>query len=88
MSDPVLRRDGFNDVSLFEAQNALQANIAIFKPDTHPILRNQNIALLGICHSLGKLERSLDLLHNKLQPILREMSEDTIDVQGHLTRPR
>jgi hypothetical protein len=77
MSDErVFRRDGINSITIHQAEAALQKNIANFKPDTHPILHNQNIALMGICHSLSKIERDLEILHSKLQPVLNLIIDD------------
>jgi hypothetical protein len=63
-------------IGLYEAKAALQENVKSLKPDTHPILHNQNIALLGICHSLENLERDVALLHSKLQPVLKAIGDD------------
>lgn len=79
---PKVEVDLIDAITLYDAKSALVDNLANhIKRDTHPILRNQNTALLGICHSLGKMERDLELLHSKLQPILRGMSEDALDTR-------
>lgn len=74
-------------VSIHEASRALQENVREhLRQDTHPILRNQNIALLGICHSLEKLTRDVEILHSKLQPILKSIIDDQHTVQDMTRR--
>lgn len=69
-------------MSLYEAKSALEENVRKhLNPKAHPILWNQNAALLGICDALDRLRDSVDLLHNKLQPILKELVEDQHDWQ-------
>ncbi len=73
-------------ISIYEATRALQENVRDhLKQDTHPILRNQNIALLGICHSLERLARDVEILHSKIQPVLKEIINDQHTTQD-LTR--
>jgi hypothetical protein len=70
--------------SLLDARLALEENVRKhFKRETHPILWNQNVALLGICDCLERLERDVNLLHAKLQPILKELIADQHDWQSH-----
>ena len=49
--------------------------------ETMPILKNQNVALIGICDCLERMSRDLDMLHSKLQPILKSLSDDQEDWQ-------
>jgi hypothetical protein len=69
-------------MSIFSAKQALEDNLRKhLTSDKHPILWNQNAALMGICDSLERLEKDMELLHRKLQPILKELVEDQHDWQ-------
>jgi hypothetical protein len=64
-------------MSLDQAKIGLTENVRKhLAKDKHPILWNQNAALLQICDSLERLERDVHLLHAKLQPLLKEVIED------------
>ena len=69
-------------VSLFDARMALEENVLQhINSKTMPILKNQNVALIGICDCLERMSRDLDMLHSKLQPILKSLSDDQEDWQ-------
>jgi hypothetical protein len=46
-----------------------------------------DIALIGICDCLERIERDLEFLHAKLQPVLREILDDQQEWQ-HMVRGR
>jgi hypothetical protein len=70
-------------MSIMDARLALTQNLQKhLNKDKHPILWNQNAALLAICDCLEKLERDVHLLHAKLQPLLKEVIEDQHDWQN------
>jgi hypothetical protein len=69
-------------MSLYDAQVALRENARLFVPDKYQAARNTNIALQGICDVLERLRDDVALLHNKLQPILKELSDDQNDWQS------
>jgi hypothetical protein len=71
-----------NKVTLLDAKSALEENVRDhINSRTMPILRNQNIALIGICNCLERMERDLEYLHAKLQPVLKEILDDQQDWQ-------
>ena len=74
-----------DDVNLFQAKQALQENSRLISADTHKVMWNLNVALLHICDALDRTRRDVELLHNKLQPIIKELSGEKEDVR-RLTR--
>jgi hypothetical protein len=69
-------------MSLFDAQLALRENARLFASGKYPAAKNTNTALQGICEALERLRDDVALLHNKLQPILKELSDDQDDWQS------
>jgi hypothetical protein len=73
-------------MSLYNAQMALRENARLFASDKNQAAKNTNTALLGICDALERLKDDVALLHNKLQPILKELSDDQDDWQTAVRR--
>ena len=65
------------NVAYSAARKALQENIDLLDPVKYKALYNLNIALAYLLNSQSKLQTDLDLLHNKIQPILVELAEDS-----------
>lgn len=70
---------------LDDAKVVLQRNATLLNPKVHAIVWNTNAALLHMCDALQKIQRDVEFLHNKLQPILKELSDDQDDAH-RLTR--
>ena len=62
----------FENVIYGDVQRALEENLAILDPEQHKSAHNMTVALAYIVRHLLKLQRDVDLLHNKLQPMLAE----------------
>jgi hypothetical protein len=56
--------------------NALQENLGLLDPVKHKSARNMTFALIYICEGIESLSRDVGFLHNKLQPILKEIADD------------
>jgi hypothetical protein len=76
LSDSTPEIDFMVPVSLYDARSALEENLRLLPPDKYRPAANTNKALLGICDALERLKEDVGLLHNKLQPILKELSDD------------
>lgn len=75
-------------VSLFQAEKALEENRRLLGQETHKIAHNMNEALLHLCQALQRMNDDMELLHRKLQPILKDMEEDRGIVPGMISNPR
>jgi hypothetical protein len=62
----------FENVIYGDVQRALEENLDILDPEKHKSAHNMTVALAYIVRHLLKLQRDVDLLHNKLQPMLAE----------------
>ncbi len=72
-------------ISLADAEAALHENaLHYLKPGAHPALWNLNVGLLGICQALRKINHDIDLLHNKIQPVLMQVADNQDDLRGAL----
>lgn len=68
-------------VSLSEAKCALADNdMRHISAESHPILRNLNTALFGICDALERMSHDVGLLHQKLRPVLKTIADDQFDL--------
>lgn len=65
-----------DDPSLIQARKALRENQSLLDREKNKIAYNLNTALLAIVSRLEKIEQDVGYLHNKLQPILQEISSD------------
>lgn len=74
-------RDEYAYVSIFHAMKALQENLGLLDPVKHKAARNMNLALIHICEGMERLSGDLTLLHEKLQPILKQIADDQEDVR-------
>ena len=61
------------------ATHALTETIHHLDPKEHSAARSMCIALVALCDSQKRVENDVELLHNKLQPILRSLSDDGDD---------
>jgi len=60
-----------------EAKRALEENLNLLDPVQYKTLHNLTIALAYMVRQIGQLQKDVDLLHNKIQPILQELAEDS-----------
>ena len=56
--------------------DAIEENLALLDPLKHKTLHNLTIAIGALLHEHYLLKESVELLHNKLQPILKSLDED------------
>jgi hypothetical protein len=75
------KRGEYAYVSIYLATQALQENLSLLDPVKHKAARNMNLALLHICEGMERLSGDLNLLHEKLQPILKQIADDQEDVR-------
>lgn len=73
-------------VSHSEARKALEENLNLLDPEKHKAARNLTIALAYLFQSQNKLLEEVDLLHRKLQPILKHLEEDNSDWRSRTIR--
>lgn len=66
-------------ITLYDAKKALEENLGLLDPATHKTVHNLTIALMGIARGLERLQNDHELLHNKLQPILKYLEEENGD---------
>jgi hypothetical protein len=69
----------FENVLYEDVQRALEENLDLLDPDKDKSSHNITLALAYIVRHLVKLQRDVDLLHNKLQPMLAEDRYPTYD---------
>jgi hypothetical protein len=62
----------FENVLYEHVQRALEDNLDFLNPEKHKSAYNMTLALAYIVRHLFKLQRDVDRLHNKLQPMLAE----------------
>jgi hypothetical protein len=63
-------------VYLEDALKALRGNQRLLDPAKNNVAYNLSTALLYLCREVGRIEGSVDSLHNKLQPILKNIADD------------
>lgn len=64
------------DIPAWRAKEALIENAESFDPEKHKGLYNITLALLHIVDSLDRVRSDVALLHNKLQPVLKQISDE------------
>jgi hypothetical protein len=69
----------FDNVLYEDVQRALEENLDLLDPEKDKSAHNITLALAYIVRHLVKLQRDVDLLHNKLQPMLAEDRYPTYD---------
>lgn len=74
-----MSKDGPKKVSASEAERALRENLNLLGHSTPSSSRNLIIGLLGILESVRTLQHEHELLHRKLQPILKYLEEENAD---------
>jgi hypothetical protein len=65
------------NVNSVEVRRALEENQALLTPEKHKVAHNINVVLAYIVRQLGQINGDVSLLHNKLQPILVELAEES-----------
>ena len=75
-------------VSLHQARKALEENRRLLDPEKHIVARNTNEALLHLLQGLERIQDDLSRLHNRLDPILKEISDDYDDARTILGKNR
>jgi hypothetical protein len=65
------------DIRFTEARQAIQENLSLLDPVKHKTVYNMTITLGYLLQQQWKLQDDVGLLHNKLQPILVEIAEDS-----------
>lgn len=68
-----------NPISRFQAQEALLKNVELLDPQKFPAMWNMNVALLYVVDTLDRVRDDVALLHNKIQPILKQISDEEAD---------
>lgn len=66
----------YKEYRLHDAEKALEENLSLLDPAKHKSARLLTVALLGICGEIRSLKDDVGSLHNKLQPILKEMENE------------
>ncbi|TAL77320.1 MAG: hypothetical protein EPN75_13255 [Beijerinckiaceae bacterium] len=74
-------------ITLYQAKQALEENLNLLSPATHKAVHNLTIALMGIARGLERLQNDHELLHNKIQPILKYLEEENNDWRDRYTTP-
>jgi hypothetical protein len=67
----------FENAFYAEAKRALEENLTLLDPERHKTAHNLTVALAYIVRQIGQIQKDVDLLHNKIQPILQELAEDS-----------
>ncbi len=65
------------NATLAQVRKELQETLNLLDPVTHKAAHAMTFALAYIVEQIGRLRTDVDLLHNKLQPILKELEEDS-----------
>jgi hypothetical protein len=72
-----IERAGLSDAK--RALRALEENLSLLDQPKYKCAHNMTIALAAIVRSQAKMQVDLDLLHKKLQPILKYLEEENTD---------
>lgn len=72
-------------ITLYEALAALRAQLEKVGPEKAPQTWNLGQAIVAIGEAVQTLQHDVTLLHNKLQPVLRDLQDDQIEVTDHLS---
>lgn len=73
-------------VSQSAAVAAIEENLSLLDPQAHKAARNLTIALGYILQQQARASSDMDLLHKKLQPILKFLEEDNHDWRDRFSR--
>jgi len=69
-----------------EAKRALEENLSLLDPQKHKTAHNLTVALAYILQTQSKLANDIELLHRKLQPILKYLEEENADWRNRYPR--
>lgn len=83
-----LARNPADRVSLSEALRILRDALEKTDPAKAPQTWSLGLALLAVGEALSELKSDVALLHNKLQPVLRELQEVQAEVDEHRRGPQ
>ena len=83
-----LARNPGERVHLSEAMRILRDALEKTDPAKAPQTWSLGLALLAVGEALSELKSDVALLHNKLQPVLRELQEAQAEVDEHRRGPK
>ena len=74
--EEVMVQKNLNELGYRDAVAAIEENLRLLDPQKHKTLHNLTIAIAVILKGQSRLWNDMDLLHNKMQPILKHLEED------------
>ncbi len=83
-----LARNPGDRVTLYESLRILRDALEKTDPAKAPQTWSLGLALLAVGEALSELKSDVALLHNKLQPVLRELQEVQAEVDEHRRGPK
>ena len=75
-------------ITLHDAEHALEETLAALSKDKHIGLHNLTIGLLGLCSELRKIREDVDRLSCKVDPILKEITNQRFPDVDSYRSPR
>lgn len=78
-----LARNPGEKIKLYDALSSLRHQLENTDPAKFPQTWNLGLALLAVGEALSELRSDVALLHNKLQPVLRELQEAQTEIADH-----
>ena len=66
----------YTPIHLRQARDALLENAKILDPAKDQAIWNLNVAALYLVQSIAQIRDDVNLLHNKLQPILKQIADE------------
>lgn len=74
-----MSRFSTENVSHTECLKALEENLTLLDRESTKAVRNLTLALVYLVRTQTRLSQDVDLLHRKLQPILKYLEEENND---------